>query len=30
MVKNPELSGSSSPPISVVLHWVDELRGRLK
>jgi Tol biopolymer transport system component len=30
MVKNPELQGSSSPPISVVLHWVDELRGRLK
>jgi dipeptidyl aminopeptidase/acylaminoacyl peptidase len=30
MVKNPELQASSSPPISVVLHWVEELRGRLK
>jgi predicted Ser/Thr protein kinase len=29
MVRNPEMQGSNSP-ISVVLHWLDELRERLK
>ena len=30
MVKNPASQETNSPPISVVLHWQEELKGRIK